>query len=187
MHNHIWLCTIAKSKKRKKGFLFSIQFKIIFLCLFFFFFYSFILQSPNHASLSKDNLLSNLLSTHSLKLLPLCLTFSQTHSLKLSPLCLTAVGPTRSSMSLAHWSSTSPTHQLTHFVELPSRRSTRLTHLNLLWCSQLSQTLTSKLSPLYPAATADPRLQPDSPLGELSLSSSFTCLGFFIWVIGMIN
>ena len=183
MHNHIWLCTIAKSKKRKKGFLFSIQFKIIFLCLFFFF--SILLFTK--VQTMQASLKTTFSQTYSLKLLPLCLTFSQTHSLKLSPLCLIAIGPTRSSMSLAHRSSTSPTHQLTHFVELPSRRSTRLTHLNLLWCSQLSQTLTSKLSPLYPAATADPRLQPDSPLGELSLSSSFTCLGFFIWVIGMIN
>ena len=31
------------------------------------------------------------------------------------------------------------------------------------------------------------RFRPDSPSGELSLSFSSTCLGFLIWVIGMIN
>ena len=48
--------------------------------------------------------------------------------------------------------------------------------------------LSPELSPLYPAVVAaDPRLRLDLPLGELSLSSSSTCLGFLIWVIGMIN
>ncbi|KAK7840064.1 protein nrt1/ ptr family 2.3 [Quercus suber] len=49
--------------------------------------------------------------------------------------------------------------------------------------SAFSDALNSlKLSPLCPAATvADPHLRPDLPSSELSLSSSSTCLGFFIW------
>ena len=74
MHNHIWLCTIAKSKKRKKGFLFSIQFKIIFLCLFFFF--SILLFTK--VQTMQASLKTTFSQTYSLKLLPLCLTFSQT-------------------------------------------------------------------------------------------------------------
>ena len=98
-----------------------------------------------------------------------------------------------------------PFHQTSKPTQAQSRRSTPQTHafdLPLIHTSDpsrpslilstlsnsLSQTLTSKLSPLYPAAAAaDPHLQPDSPSGELSLSFSYTCLGFLIWVIGMIN
>ena len=175
--------------KRQKSFFILYLIKIIFVRLFFS-----ILLFSNCASLRQNNL-------NSLNSLKLTL-----NSLKLSPLCLTAVGLTQSSTSLAHWSLMSPTHQLTHFVKLPTqpkpqaansllrptapirRRSMPLIHLGLLWCSQLSQTHSLKLSPLCPAAAAaNPRLRLDSPSSELSLSSSSTCLGFFIWVIGTIN
>ena len=142
----------------------------------FYFLYSFILPIVP---------LSNSLSTHPLKLSPLCLTFSQ-NSLKLtlsnshlsvSPSLKTlssSLSQTLTSLShhcrpdsipnvTAHRSSMSSTYQLTHFVELPSRRSTlnphrrfasdpsrRSTSLMLsTFLNSLSETLTSKLSPLF--------------------------------------
>ena len=141
-------------------------------------------------------------SNSHLSVSPSLKTFSQAHSLKLSPLYLTTAGLTRSSTSLAHQSSTSPTHQPTHFVKLLSRQSTPQTHasdplsihafdpswpsLLLLTLSNVfSQTLTLNCHLSIPPPlihTSDPRLQPDSPSSELSLSSSSICLGFLIWV-----
>ena len=98
----IYVYALQLRAKKKKSFIILQPIKIIFVTLFFF--YSFILQRAS--SQTKHSQLSQL---------------PQTHSLKLSPLYLTAPGPTRSSTSLAHRSLTSPTHQLTHFIKLPSR------------------------------------------------------------------
>ena len=144
------------------------------------------------------------LSTHSLKLSPLSHLLSKP-SLKLT------LSNSHLSVSLpAAWlnpqcyrppSSTSPIHQPTHLVKLPSRQSTsdprrRSTSLMLSTLSnsisqtqslKLSKTLTFELSPLcLTTTTVDPCLWPDSPSSKLSLSSSSTCLGFFIWVCACI-
>ena len=132
------------------------------------------------------------------------------NSLKLSPLCsplpaqliLNVIGPPKFDVTDPP---VDPLHQSPKLTQAPSCRSTPQTNASdpppihtsdpsrpslmlLTLSNSLSQTLTTKLSLLCPlAVAADPHLQPDSPSGELSLSSSSTCLGFFIWVIGMIN
>ena len=52
----------------------------------------------------------------------------QNLTFELSPLCLTAASPTWTSTSPAHRSLTSPTHGLTHSVELPSRPKPQATN-----------------------------------------------------------
>ena len=183
-------CSWELKKKKKIDFLFSIQFKIIFVL---FFFYSFILQIV----LSEDK-------TFFLKLSPLCLTFSQnllssslsqtltslSHHCRLdsilnvtgppkldvtdppaNPLCQTPKPPIHTSNPRL-WSTIDP--RLWPILAFSVA-------LNSLKC--ILSNSHSKLSPLYPAA-ADPHLRSTPPT---RLAFKWVVSVFFIYMLGIFD